>query len=570
MTGPKTLLLYCLCLACVFPAISQDRYSIIIDEIMADPSPAVALPAYEWIELKNVSTVPIDLHGWRIVDGSGTSGPFPIHELAPDSFVIVCGINAFAAMNFYGAAIAVSSFPSLDNDGELLYLIAANGRIIHAANYSSAWYGNKLKEEGGWSLEMIDINSPCSGKINWTASIDNSGGTPGRGNAAAASNEDTSPPQLLSAFTTDSMTIILVFDEPVDSLNAAHLDNYTIEGGPGIVSALPLPALYNQVLLKTDSPLSAEKVYSMMARGLTDCRGNKMAGADKTRTGIPSDPSAMEWIINEILFDPRPNTGDYIECYNISPKIFDASRLFIANRNGGGAIGSIKPLGTAPHYVFPGDYLVLTEEPDHLFSNYLVKFPLAILPISSLPSFPDDEGYVILLNNQGQILDEVHYRDDWHFALLNNKEGVSLERISPGNASQDKNNWHSAASTAGFGTPGYKNSQSIEQQAGVAMIEISPAIFSPDNDGLDDIATIRCRLKEPGYVANIIIFDAAGRPVRRLVSNGLLGIADYWVWDGLNDKQQRLPSGIYIVFGELFNLQGKKQVFKKTIVLAGR
>jgi hypothetical protein len=42
----------------------------------------------------------------------------------------------------------------------------------------------------------------------------------------------------------------------------------------------------------------------------------------------------------------------------------------------------------------------------------------------------------------------------------------------------------------------------------------------------------------------------------------------YWNWDGLNDKGMVLPVGIYILFAELFNLQGKKERFKLAIVLA--
>jgi flagellar hook assembly protein FlgD len=71
-------------------------------------------------------------------------------------------------------------------------------------------------------------------------------------------------------------------------------------------------------------------------------------------------------------------------------------------------------------------------------------------------------------------------------------------------------------------------------------------------------------------VANITIFDAAGRPVRALVHNATLGLNGNWNWDGLDDKGLQLPAGQYIVLTELFNLQGKTQQFKNVIVLARR
>ena len=163
---------------------------------------------------------------------------------------------------------------------------------------------------------------------------------------------------------------------------------------------------------------------------------------------------------------------------------------------------------------------------------------------------------------------KVNYSDDWHFKLIDNAEGVSLERIDPGSPSQNPDNWHSAASTAGYGTPGYKNSQFKNQQSIAATIEVLPKVFSPDNDGFDDIATVQYKITEPGYVANITIFDAAGRPIRNLVRNGTLSTNGYWNWDGLDDKGLKLPVGAYILFTEIFNLQGKKERFKNVVVLA--
>ena len=143
-----------------------------------------------------------------------------------------------------------------------------------------------------------------------------------------------------------------------------------------------------------------------------------------------------------------------------------------------------------------------------------------------------------------------------------------MERIDPGGASQDAANWHSAASTAGYGTPGYKNSQYKQTQIINATIEITPKIFSPDNDGHDDIATVLYKVTEPGFVANLTIFDAQGRPLRYLVKNGTLGLTGQWNWDGLDEKGNKLPIGTYIIYSEIFNLQGKKQHFKNTVVLA--
>jgi len=565
----KTILpLLLFALVCPLVILAQNRYDVVIDEIMADPSPTIGLPGNEWLELKNTTAAPVNLQNWRIGDATGQSGPMPNFILLPDSFVIICTGSAVTTMSAFGTTISVSSFPSLDNDGDQVFLKAANGKIIHAVSYTTNWYQNEVKKEGGWTLEMIDTKSPCAASSNWTASTSPGGGTPGKRNSIDAINTDETSPQLKRAYITDNTTIILVYDEPVDSIGGATLSNYSIDGGLTLISAITIAPLFNMVQLKTSTPLLLNTVYNITARNITDCKGNTIGTADKARVGLPADPQPGEWIINEILFNPRSNAYDYVEFYNNSNKIFDASKLYIANRNSSGVVSSIKPISAAPFYIFPGDHIVETEDAASLGLQYLVKNPDNILTLSSPPSFPDDEGSVLALNFQGTVVDEVKYKDDWHFKLIDNAEGVSLERIDPGGPSQAEMNWHSAASTAGYGTPGYKNSQYKLVNAIDAMINVSPKIFSPDNDGREDVATIQYEVSEPGFLATITIFDAAGRTVRYLVRNGTLGLKGYWNWDGLDDKGNKLPVGTYIIFTEIFNLQGKKQHFKAAITLA--
>ena len=149
-------------------------------------------------------------------------------------------------------------------------------------------------------------------------------------------------------------------------------------------------------------------------------------------------------------------------------------------------------------------------------------------------------------------------------------EGVALERIDYNAPTQQQDNWHSAATSVGYGTPTYKNSQYGTDGELKGEITVSPGIFSPDNDGMEDFATIDYSFPSAGYVANITIFDAAGRVVRYLQRNALCGTRGNYRWDGLGENNQRLPVGIYIFYTEVFNLNGKKKYFKNVIVLTRR
>jgi len=557
-------LIFCL----PFFALSQNRYDVVIDEIMADPTPQTGLPNNEWIELKNTTAAAINLQGWRIGDATGQSGAMPNFILQPDSFVIVCTGSAVAAMSALGATIPVTSFPSLDNDGDQVFLRAANGKTIHAVAYDLSWYQNELKKEGGLTLEIIDIKNPCAGSSNWKSAINPQGGTPGKKNSIDGVNTDQTPPQLKRTYTIDSVTIVAVFDEPLDSTIASNLSNYNIDGGLSITAANPLSPLFSKLQLKLNPKMQPNTVYNLTATNIKDCKGNTIGSFNKAKTGLPVDASPLDMAINEILFNPHSGSYDFAELFNRGNKIFDASKIYIASRNSSGVTSSIIQLAGTPWLIFPDDYAVVTEDANSLQQNYFVQNPDWVFTVSSLPSFPDDKGYVLLLNAQGSIVDEADYDHHWHFKLINNEEGVSLERIDPAGLSQDATNWHSAASTAGYGTPTYKNSQYKQTNIIDATIGVIPGIFSPDNDGYDDIATIQYKIIEPGYVANITIFDARGRIVRNFVKNGTLGLTGSWNWDGLDEKGNKLPIGTYIIYTEIFNLQGKKQHFKNTVVLA--
>ena len=546
------------------------QYDVLIDEIMADPSPQVGLPNLEWIELRNTSANSINIAGWKIGTSSSLSGTMPSFVLKPDSFVIVCTGSAVAAMSVFGPTISVTSFPAISNTGDLFSLISKENKVIHAVNYSDTWYQNQLKRDGGWTLEMIDTKNPCAGSSNWKASVDPAGGTPAKKNSIDAVNRDQSAPRLVRAFAVDNLNITLVFDGPLDSTKAATASNYTVSDGIGTpLFGVALSPLFDRVALRLVNPLQLNKVYIVTANNVADCANNIISANKTARVGLSSVADTLDVVINEILFNPRPNGTDYVEIYNRSPKIIDLKQVSIASRSSTGVISSIKQLTTESILLFPGDFMAITEDELIVKQQYITLNPDAFLQITSMPSFSDDKGDVIILNSQGRIVDEVKYDDKWHFALVTNTEGVSLERIDYSGPSTQIN-FHSAATSVGYGTPGYKNSQYMVSSQVQGEIVITPEIFSPDNDGVDDIATINYTFPSPGYVANITIYDASGRPERYLQRNALCGISGLYRWDGLGEKLQKLPVGIYIVLTEIFNLDGKKKVFKNTIVLARR
>jgi hypothetical protein len=549
---------------------AQNRYDLVITEIMSDPTPQINLPNFEWIEIKNTSAAPINLQNWRVGDGNGVSGALPNFVLQPDSFAIICGTTAAATMQQYGRTFGVTSFPSLDNDGELIFIRSNTGITIHAVEYNKNWHSNAVKSDGGWTLEMVDTKNPCSGSSNWKSSTDTRGGSPGIKNSVDGSNKDQTPPALIRAFATDSVTVVVSFDEPLDSLKGATAANYSISDGIGTpLTAVSISPLFNNVQLKLATPLQRNRVYTVTANNVSDCSNNTIGAFKTAKLGLSSIAGSTAVVINEILFNPGSNATDYVELYNRSNQIINLKELLIANRSAG-AVANLRQLSLENIAFFPGEYLVVSEDDALVKTNYTAKNLTAFVNVSSMPSYPDDKGTVLLVNQAGAVVDELAYDEKWHFALIDNREGVALERIDPNERTQNKDNWTSAAKDAGYGTPTYQNSQFRQDLQVKGDVNTSPEVFSPDNDGTDDFLTIVYNFPESGYVMNITVFDAGGRAVKALQRNALCGQTGSFRWDGLDDKFAKLPLGPYIIFAEVFNLQGKVKRFKKQVVLARR
>ena len=96
------------------------------------------------------------------------------------------------------------------------------------------------------------------------------------------------------------------------------------------------------------------------------------------------------------------------------------------------------------------------------------------------------------------------------YPLLSDDHGISLERMTLDKEPGISSPWHSASSISGFATPGYRNSQYLEISGSSSSFTLEKEIFTPDNDGRDDVAVFRFRLEREGYVGTFRIFDPSG------------------------------------------------------------
>ena len=548
-------------------------YAVIISEIMANPSPSVLLPEVEYIEIFNHSTHPYQLKDWILTTGTAER-TLPAAVLQPGEYSIVC--NMSDAWYFDAkSVIGVEGFNTLPNSGTVLVLSNSEGKTIHAINYDESWYGNEFKMNGGWSLEMMDVQNPCGERENWMASEDERGGTPGEINSVNVPNADQTKPQLLRAGIINDSTVLIYFSEALDS---ATLISNTYSLDPAVDEepiVKPVAPFFNQAELFYQHAFEPGTTYTLSVTGsIADCAGNRNEQIEEISFSLPENADTFDIIINEILFNPLPDGSDYVEIYNRSGKVIDLANMLIASFDEQTFSYSPSYYISDQSYLFtPGSFVVLSEKPEAVRLHYHVSDALEqnFIQLKNLPSFPDAAGRVALLTKTGKVIDDFAYDEDMHFQLLDVTEGISLERINPDWQTNLRNNWHSAAETAGFGTPGRVNSQFSENTpVHEESFALSPEIFSPDNDGTDDIASLSYNLSRQGFVANITVYDASGRVIHKIAQNYLLGTSGRLTWDGTRQEGTRCPPGIYLFYIEIFHPDGEVQKYKKSVVLSYR
>jgi len=546
-------------------------YDLVINEIMADPNPVVNLPDIEYIEIFNTSDFDINIAGWTYKAGTSIRN-FPSVKVNSNEYYIVCDEDDEAEFTGFGNVITVDGSLSLTNSGQTLSIRNESGVLISRVIYTEDWYQDDYKAEGGWSLEQIDPLNPCGEENNWKASVSETGGTPGQENSIYASNPDVDAPELLRIAVLSENSIQLFFNESLERLSAMSVEIYSVDqsiGNPTSINIIEPD--FKSLTLDFANSFNSSLVYTLeISGGITDCAGNEIADKNSARFAIPVDFEENDVVINEILFNPIPDGSDFIEIYNRSDKTFDLKDLRIATLDiETGEYSGIENITNEGFLIFPADYIVITEDVVFIQEQYYTSNPEGFIE-ADLASMNDDNGIVLLLNKSLEIIDKLSYDEDMQFSLLATKEGVSLERINYNRPSDDKTNWHSASELVGFATPAYENSQFLDEDDIVDEVTVVPEVFSPDNDGFEDVTNINFLLDEPGYVANIKIFDSKGRMIRYLANNQLLGIEGVITWDGLDDKNQKAPVGIYVVYIEIFDLDGNVKQFKKPVVVAAR
>ncbi|MEQ9468803.1 MAG: lamin tail domain-containing protein [Ekhidna sp.] len=535
---------------------------LLITEILFDEDPSVGLPEREFIEVFNASGDVISSEGVELIDATGST-TLPVFNLNPWEYKV---LTSNSGASEFSNAVGVSSFPSLSNGGEQLILANANG-LIFSITYNPEWH-EESRSDGGYTLEMIDLTNPCvESGANWTSSINPSGGTPGAENSVnnPGSVPDNMPPSLIKATAISSGLLKLLFSEKLNPQSVSGI-TYSFSPEIDVQTSELLPESPNVIYVTLNTTLTENERYTLSVSNVTDCNGNEVS-EDEVVFALPIVAIEGEILLSEVLFNPRTNGVDFVEIYNNSDNFITLKNWQLARLDEEGLDDQVI-LSEEELVLNPRDFLVFTEDPETLFNNYPKGASDKFFELTPFPTYSNDTGNVVLINAMGDVAEQFFYDEEFHYNLLESVDGVSLERVSYEESTNNPDNWRSASSTVGFATPGYENSQAFGTNAQAGKVTVDPKVFIPGNSGSGrDFTTINYQFDQPGKFANINIYDQTGRLVKNLAQGELLSTTGFLRWDGDTNGGNMARMGYYLILFEIYDSSGNSETIKETVVV---
>ena len=530
---------------------------LLITEIFFDTEPSIGLPQQEFVEIFNRTEKIISTAGMWFKDASSTIN-FPLLTLQPMSYYIIArNTSLFTEYK----VIKIPGFPTLDNSGEQL-ILGYHEEVIFSVNYSPDWHDEE-KINGGYSLELIDIENSCVEKKNWISSIAQKGGTPGYANSVAGNISNNTNISLIAVEGISTDTLKLHFDKKIHP-NRNEQTSFILD------PSVPIRTFFYEIespfslFIILDDTLEKNKRYKLVANHVEGCKGQILKNNNLSFI-LPITPSKGEILLSEILFNPKINGVDFVELFNYSDKYLNLQGLKLAGSRENDEV----VISERSNILKPRDYVVLTPNTTALLNQFPRTDNTKVIELERFPTFPNDEGDVKIISFDGIVWDSLYYNKEFHYDLLEDVEGVSLERISYEIATEYPNNWRSAASTEGFATPGYKNSQRRSNiTSNNNKLTIEPKVIIPGNSGFDkEFTTITYATNTAGQFANVSIYNQKGRLVKHLAEGVSLSTSNFFIWDGTTDSGNLADIGYHIILFEIYDQQGNTQIIKNTIII---
>lgn len=546
-----------------FDPTAYEYKSIVINELMPAPKADQDLPNVEYVELFNPSDKEFRLDLLRI-SNSRNETSLPEGWMKPGDFLILVPKGLENMFFGYGKVVGVSNWPVMLNSGDQVSLKSLEGVVLDQITFSTNSWGGSEFSGGGYSLEVPYPFFLCDNSSLLRTSVGPLRGTPGRINSVFNPNLELPKPTLKRAYFLDSLHFIL----DLEGVISGTIQPEQIETSPklGVEKVEKLAQGGWRVQLK--EPAFPNHLFQVSLIGLLDCNGKDLERIGPVSLVLASAPKPGEVHLTEVLFDPISGDPKFVEIHNSSSNYVILKSWALGNLDDLGQVSQIRIFGSEGTILAPGKYLAISTDSEKLKARYPKSREGGFLQVSSLPSYPISGGTVVLLRNEKEVVEKFTYASKYHHPLIQNTKGVSLERISISNSVLDLANWQSASGNEDFATPGRRNSQFLEGGTLDGNLKIEPRVFDPEGSQGPAFTTVSYELEQAGWVGTMRVYSVTGLLVNTLCQNQVLGTKGIFTWNGLDEKGARVRPGYYVLLAELFDLEGRVRVVRKTIVVA--
>lgn len=422
---------------------------------------------FEFIELLNTSASPLNLAGCAFSNGINLD--FGFRVIAPGERVIVVR-DPDAFLHRYGNSlssfIAGTFSGGLDNDGETLTLVDANGAAIESITYNDAGSWPSRPDGAGSSLERLDTATDPNLSTNWTSSVAFHG-SPGVSGALTDQrivinevssnsandfielyNTTASPIDLSTWLLTDSKDVYQSFQLPVTTIPAM---------GYLAIDATAYDAPATEVITNySGTPGASPTTVTSASHGLTTGDLISIQGyggfSGYNNSFEVTVVNSNEFIIDATLLDNHAIKGSWRtgRPFGLSAGNGDDLWLLETDRNG-------NPVAFVDHVEFAG------ADPDRTLGRWLDGAGYdALFPMISETKAATNSGPLL-----GPVfLSEVHY----HPGLSNSHEFVEV--TNQGGDTVSLANWR----LRGGGDFNFTASHSLAPGASLVLVSFDPEV----------------------------------------------------------------------------------------------
>ncbi len=510
---------------------------IIINEILFKPESG----NQEWVEIYLRNPVDNFVDNLVIEDAAGGKIRFS-NELQTTGYFVICSDN-FSLQNYYNLPdtlniIEATSWATLNNGDEILYLKDSFGTILDSTSYSFSDFPENF------SYERVDPYQDEN--VMWEISQAELGATPTVENSVLPQNMDAE----------------IIFTKLIENENTFEHQIYLLNSGLENISEIDFTCEYR---------LSTEQNYTTIFEKSLQFEDSLLYtfDTDKFLDGYvifkyeifnenDQNPEnnitysffnnqALPFVINEIMYNPDTDNPEWIEL-KINDLIPEISSIMFVTDNDTIYISN-------SGY----EYILLTDSEEDALTlslNYDLGSNMIFSGLNSLSNLGEQ---LILLDEINNVIENFSYDPDWN----DDKKGISIERINP-TIFASVNNWGPSVK---YCTPGKRNSIFVQNLPATSSLEINPNPFSPYRN---EHTIITYLLPEKISTTTIRIFDLKGRMVNKLINQTQVASNGEFIWDGKDENRKKLPVGVYIIKMDATSRENEKVFSKVKTVVIGK